>query len=123
MNTTMLVNNPAVIVAGIFLSFILLELACSSLRPPSGSKRDVLIEVVGSGILVMVTFPLVMWLSGTVLNQAIPEMKGALTSIPWIAGFALFLLLDDMTQYWWHRLTHRIPALYALHRAHHSRPI
>jgi sterol desaturase/sphingolipid hydroxylase (fatty acid hydroxylase superfamily) len=122
MNTTMLVNNPAVIVAGIFLSFILLELACSSLRQPSGSKRDVLIEVIGSGILVMVTFPLVMWLSGTVLNQTIPEMKGALTSIPWIAGFALFLLLDDMTQYWWHRLTHRIPALYALHRAHHSAP-
>jgi sterol desaturase/sphingolipid hydroxylase (fatty acid hydroxylase superfamily) len=49
-------------------------------------------------------------------------MKGALSSIPWIAGFALFLLLDDMTQYWWHRLTHRIPALYALHRAHHSAP-
>lgn len=122
MNTTMLVNNPAVIVAGIFLSFILLELACSSLRPPSGSKRDVLIEVVGSGILVMVTFPLVMWLSGMILNHAIPEMKGALSSIPWIAGFALFLLLDDMTQYWWHRLTHRIPALYALHRAHHSAP-
>ncbi|MEZ1319862.1 sterol desaturase family protein [Pseudomonas fluorescens] len=122
MNTTMLVNNPALIVAGIFLSFILLELACSSLRQPSGSKRDVLIEVIGSGILVMVTFPLVMWLSGTVLNQTIPEMKGALSSIPWIAGFALFLLLDDMTQYWWHRLTHRIPTLYALHRAHHSAP-
>jgi sterol desaturase/sphingolipid hydroxylase (fatty acid hydroxylase superfamily) len=122
MNTTMLVNNPAVIVAGIFLSFILLELACSSLRQPSGSKRDVLIEVIGSGILVMVTFPLVMWLSGMILNQAVPEMKGALSSIPWIAGFALFLLLDDMTQYWWHRLTHRIPALYALHRAHHSAP-
>jgi sterol desaturase/sphingolipid hydroxylase (fatty acid hydroxylase superfamily) len=122
MNTTMLVNNRAVIVAGIFLSFILLELACSSLRQPSGSKRDVLIEVIGSGILVMVTFPLVMWLSGTILNQTIPEMKGALSSIPWIAGFALFLLLDDMTQYWWHRLTHRIPALYALHRAHHSAP-
>jgi len=122
MNTTMLVNNPAVIVAGIFLSFILLELACSSLRQSSGSKRDVLIEVVGSGILVMVTFPLVMWLSGLILNQATPGMKGALSSIPWIAGFALFLLLDDMTQYWWHRLTHRIPALYALHRAHHSAP-
>ncbi|MBK5352944.1 sterol desaturase family protein [Pseudomonas sp. TH41] len=122
MNTTMLVNHPAAIVAGIFLGFILLELACSSFRQSSGSKRDVLIEVVGSGLLVMVTFPLVMWLSGTILNQAIPDMKDALSGIPWIAGFALFLLLDDMTQYWWHRLTHRVPALYALHRAHHSAP-
>ena len=122
MNITMLVNHPAVIVAGIFLGFILLELACSSFRQSSGSKRDVLIEVVGSGLLVMVTFPLVMWLSGSILNQAIPDMKGALSGIPWVAGFALFLLLDDMTQYWWHRLTHRVPALYALHRAHHSAP-
>ncbi|RON23575.1 sterol desaturase family protein [Pseudomonas lini] len=122
MNITMLANNPAVIVAGIFLAFILLELACSSFRQSSGGKRDVLIEVVGSGILVAVTFPLVMWLSGKILSQAVPEMKGALAGIPWIAGFVLFLLLDDMTQYWWHRLTHRVPALYALHRAHHSAP-
>lgn len=122
MNITMLANNPAVIVAGIFLAFILLELACSSFRQSSGGKRDVLIEVVGSGILVAVTFPLVMWLSGKMLNQAVPDMKDALAGIPWIAGFVLFLLLDDMTQYWWHRLTHRVPALYALHRAHHSAP-
>lgn len=122
MNITMLANNPAVIVAGIFLAFILLELACSSFRQSSGGKRDVLIEVVGSGILVAVTFPLVMWLSGKMLNQAVPDMKDALAGIPWMAGFVLFLLLDDMTQYWWHRLTHRVPALYALHRAHHSAP-
>ena len=122
MNITMLANNPALIVAGIFLAFILLELACSSFRQSSGGKRDVLIEVVGSGILVAITFPLVMWLSGQILNQAVPDMKGALAEIPWMAGFVLFLLLDDMTQYWWHRLTHRVPALYALHRAHHSAP-
>ncbi|RON12121.1 sterol desaturase family protein [Pseudomonas frederiksbergensis] len=122
MNITMLANNPAVIVAGIFLAFILLELACSSFRQSSGGKRDVLIEVVGSGILVAVTFPLVMWLSGKMLSQAVPDMKDALAGIPWMAGFVLFLLLDDMTQYWWHRLTHRVPALYALHRAHHSAP-
>lgn len=122
MNITMLANNPALIVAGIFLAFVLLELACSSFRQSSGGIRDVLIEVVGSGILLAVTFPLVMWLSGKILSQAIPEMKDALAGIPWIAGFVLFLLLDDMTQYWWHRLTHRVPALYALHRAHHSAP-
>ncbi|KZN19404.1 MULTISPECIES: sterol desaturase family protein [Pseudomonas] len=122
MNITMLANNPAVIVAGIFLAFILLELACSSFRQSSGGKRDVLIEVVGSGILVAITFPLVMWLSGKISSQVVPEMKDALAGIPWIAGFVLFLLFDDMTQYWWHRLTHRVPALYALHRAHHSAP-
>lgn len=122
MNTTMLVNNPSIIVSGIFLSFTLLKLAFSSFRQSSSSKRDVLIEVVGTGILVIFTLPFIMWLSGTILNHAIPEMKGAFSSAPWIAGFALFVLFDDMTQYWWHRLTHQIPAMYALHRAHHSAP-
>ncbi|MBK5551967.1 MULTISPECIES: sterol desaturase family protein [unclassified Pseudomonas] len=122
MNTTMLANNPTFIVAGIFLAFVLIELACSSFRQASSSKRDVLIEVFGSSIMVAITFPLVMWLSGMILNQLLPDKKDALAEIPWIAGFVLFLLLDDMTQYWWHRLTHRIPALYALHRAHHSAP-
>jgi len=122
MNTIIFANNPAVVVAGIFLAFVLLELTCSSFRQSSGSRRDVLIEVIGSGILVAVTFPLVMWLSGRILSLVVPELRGALTSIPWAAGFLLFLLFDDMTQYWWHRLTHRVPALYALHRAHHSAP-
>src|SRR5471030_2411473 len=122
MNTTMLANNPTFIVAGIFLAFVLIELACSSFRQASSSKRDVLIEVFGSSIMVAITFPLVMWLSGMILNQLLPDKKDALAEIQWIAGFVLFLLLDDMTQYWWHRLTHRIPALYALHRAHHSAP-
>ncbi|MDY7564286.1 sterol desaturase family protein [Pseudomonas sp. RTC3] len=122
MNTTMLASNPTFIVAGIFLAFVLIELACESFRQSSSSKRDVLIEVIGSSIMVAITFPLVMWLSGLILNQLLPNMKDALAGIPWIAGFVLFVLLDDMTQYWWHRLTHRVPALYALHRAHHSAP-
>jgi len=30
-----------------------------------------------------------------------------------------FLLLDDLTQYWWHRLSHIHPAMWKLHRPHH----
>lgn len=90
MNTIMLANNPALIVAGIFLAFILLELACSSFRQSSGGKRDVLIEVVGSGILLAVTFPFVMWLSGKILSQAVPEMKDALAGIPWLQDLYCF---------------------------------
>jgi sterol desaturase/sphingolipid hydroxylase (fatty acid hydroxylase superfamily) len=31
----------------------------------------------------------------------------------------MLLLVDDLTQYWWHRLSHS-PLLWPLHRAHHS---
>ncbi|MBB4862210.1 sterol desaturase/sphingolipid hydroxylase (fatty acid hydroxylase superfamily) [Pseudomonas nitritireducens] len=120
--TTMLLQNPTVIVAGIFLAFILLELSFATFRQPRGQRRDALIEVIGSSLLLGVTFPLVMWASGALLDAFAPAAHGALAGIPWLAGFALFLLFDDMTQYWWHRLTHRVPFLYALHRAHHSAP-
>lgn len=120
--TTMLVDNPTLVVAGIFLAFILLELSFASFRQPRGQRRDALIEVIGSSLLLGVTFPLVMWASGALLDAFAPAAQGSLAGIPWLAGFALFLLFDDMTQYWWHRLTHRVPFLYALHRAHHSAP-
>ena len=32
---------------------------------------------------------------------------------------AAFLVLDDMTQYWWHRLSHVSPIMWKLHRPHH----
>ena len=32
---------------------------------------------------------------------------------------AAFLVFDDMTQYWWHRLSHVSPAMWKLHRPHH----
>ena len=30
-----------------------------------------------------------------------------------------FLILDDMSQYWWHRLSHISPTMWKLHRPHH----
>jgi sterol desaturase/sphingolipid hydroxylase (fatty acid hydroxylase superfamily) len=33
--------------------------------------------------------------------------------------FLILLVSDDLTQYWWHRLSHT-PLLWPLHRAHHS---
>lgn len=118
----MTANNPIIVVAAIFFAFILLELACACFRQPAGSRRDVMIEIIGSSLLLGLTFPLVMFLTNTLANHAAPQLKDSLANLPWWAGFGLFLLLDDMTQYWWHRLTHRVPFLYALHRAHHSAP-
>jgi sterol desaturase/sphingolipid hydroxylase (fatty acid hydroxylase superfamily) len=122
MNTIMLVNNPILVVAGIFLGFILLEIACACFRQPKGQRRDTLIEVIGSSLLLGVTFPLVMFLSNLLLGALAPQLKNSLANIHWVAGLGLFLVFDDLTQYWWHRLTHRLPFLYALHRAHHSAP-
>ena len=36
----------------------------------------------------------------------------------WIHILA-FVVFDDMTQYWWHRLSHSSKVLWKLHRPHH----
>jgi sterol desaturase/sphingolipid hydroxylase (fatty acid hydroxylase superfamily) len=48
-----------------------------------------------------------------------PEQRDAWASLPWWAMTAILLVGDDMTQYWWHRVSHT-PLLWPLHRAHHS---
>ena len=62
-------------------------------------------------LAMMVTAQLGMWLA--------PGYQGALADWPWWAMVGLLLVLDDMTQYWWHRASHT-SLLWPLHRAHHS---
>ncbi len=50
----------------------------------------------------------------------VPDARGQLAALPVVAQLGLLLVFDDMVQYWWHRLTHNVPWLYNLHRAHHN---
>ena len=48
-----------------------------------------------------------------------PGYRNALADLPWWAMTAILLVGDDLTQYWWHRVSHS-PLLWPLHRAHHT---
>ena len=39
--------------------------------------------------------------------------------IAFIWQFIAFIILDDLMQYWWHRLSHVNPTMWKLHRPHH----
>ena len=45
--------------------------------------------------------------------------QGALADWSWWQMLLVLLLADDLTQYFWHRLSHT-STLWPLHRAHHS---
>ncbi len=49
----------------------------------------------------------------------VPGLRNTWSGLPWWAMVGIFLVADDMTQYWWHRFSHT-PLLWPLHRAHHS---
>ncbi len=60
-------------------------------------------------------FILVLWIMGTSFSAFEDYFIDA--SLWW--HILAFLLLDDMTQYWWHRFSHVNKRMWKLHRPHH----
>lgn len=110
-------------ILGIFVFFALLEAIKTGLiNKPGQRTKDALVELYGSLTLLLFIQPFILLASGELMGIAVPQYEGALADIPLWAAVLLFILLDDMTQYWWHRAAHNIPWLYNLHRAHHDAP-
>ncbi len=108
-------------VIAVFLCFTLAELALTRFfSKPEQTRDDAIVEIVSSIILLGVTQPAILVGVDLALSRFAPEMRGVLADINVLAGIALFLVLDDMTQYWWHRASHSTHWLYNLHRAHHD---
>lgn len=105
----------------IFAGFAVLEIVKTSFFRKKGQTRsDVIVEIGSVLALLLVTQPLALFGGGYIASLIWPNAAGALSGIPLVAGVALFLVFDDMTQYWWHRLSHTVPWLYKLHRPHHN---
>ena len=109
------------VVMGIFLGFALGELLWTRLfDKPGQTHHDAIVEGIGSPILLLLTQPAIIITVDLLLGRMAPGLRGYLVNLPWPAGAGLFLILDDMAQYWWHRTSHSVPWLYNLHRAHHN---
>ena len=69
--------------------------------------------------LLAVTQPLALLITAKLGAWLAPDYKDVLADWPWWGMLGILILCDDLTQYWWHRLSHS-PLLWPLHRAHHS---
>lgn len=111
----------SIAILAIYAGFGLLELWRSRLFAKAEQTRDDgIVEAVSTTVLIIVTQPLILLASGALMGLVAPQYAGALAGIPVVAAIALFLVLDDMMQYWWHRASHSFAWLYNLHRAHHN---
>ena len=113
-------NTPVVILA-IFLCFAIVEALLGLFKSPHTGKDDAPLEIVITLLFAAVIYPGILLVVGYLAGQFTPEMKGMLSGLPLWAMFAILLLGDDLTQYWWHRISHT-SVLWPLHRAHHSAP-
>lgn len=111
----------SIAILAIYAGFGLLELWQTRLFSKSEQTRDDgIVEAVSMIALMTVTQPMILFLSTGLMGFVAPQWAGALADIPVLSAIALFLVLDDMTQYWWHRASHSFHWLYNLHRAHHN---
>lgn len=112
-------SNVAVL--AIYIGFGLLELWRSNLFSKAGQTRDDgIVELVSMTMLLAVTQPAILFTTASVMGWLAPQWAGALADLNIAAAIALFLVFEDMTQYWWHRASHSFSWLYNLHRAHHN---
>lgn len=108
-------------ILAIFLGFALMELLRSNLFGKAEQTRDDgIVEAVSLVVLLAFTQPMVLFASAGLAGLVAPQWEGSLAGINVLVAVALFLIFDDMAQYWWHRASHSFSWLYNLHRAHHN---
>jgi sterol desaturase/sphingolipid hydroxylase (fatty acid hydroxylase superfamily) len=113
--------NPVqnIVLAAIILTFGVLEIASDRHKSFHATADDTKLELFMFVALIAVSQPLVFVLTGKLCAWLMPDQRDAWSQLPWWAMTAVLLVADDMTQYWWHRVSHT-PLLWPLHRAHHT---
>lgn len=83
------------------------------------TKDDYAIEVISLVTLPTLIQPAIFLLTFGMMSLWMPESENALLHLAIGWQFLAFLVLDDMMQYWWHRLSHSSRMMWKLHRPHH----
>lgn len=83
------------------------------------TSNDTMLELLMLVSLFAVTQPLILFTTARLGHWLAPDLHDAWSALPWWAMVGILLVGDDMTQYWWHRVSHGA-LLWPLHRAHHS---
>ena len=103
----------------IILTFALLEWRSGRHKDFGVTPDDTKLEAFMFIALVALLQPGIFFITGKLSTWLMPEQRNAWAQFPVWAMVGILLVADDMTQYWWHRLSHT-PLLWPLHRAHHT---
>jgi sterol desaturase/sphingolipid hydroxylase (fatty acid hydroxylase superfamily) len=97
-----------------------LEAALGRVGSDKSDRNETLLDVVTIALPLVIRPMIYFVVVGLSLSLA-PQAQNALKDWPWYAWLPLYLLGEDMLQYWWHRLGHT-RYTWVWHRAHHSAP-
>ena len=109
----------SIVLAAIILGFALVEIGSHKYKEFKATKDDTRLELFMFLALLSISQPVIFGVAGKLCAWLMPEQRDAWADLPWWAMGLILLVADDMTQYWWHRISHS-PMLWPLHRAHHT---
>ena len=113
--------NYKIAISAIFFFFALVELLRRRFLFKGETRaHDVILDVASALVLPTIIVPMVYLAGAFIAEWAFPGSKNQWADLHPLLMFGILLIADDLTQYWWHRLSHTLPWLYRLHRAHHS---
>ena len=113
-------DHGAHLVLSLIVGFAVMEFASRRYQTTvRATANDTKLELLMLLSLVAVAQPVALLGADRISSWLMPGQRDAWAELPWWAMFGILLVVDDMTQYWWHRVSHT-PLLWPLHRAHHS---
>lgn len=83
------------------------------------TKNDWTIELISLFTLPTLIQPAIFILTIWLCQSWLPQFEDYYIGVGLGWHILAFLILDDMTQYWWHRLSHTNRVMWKLHRPHH----
>jgi sterol desaturase/sphingolipid hydroxylase (fatty acid hydroxylase superfamily) len=86
------------------------------------TRDDITIEIVSLFTLPTLVQPGIFLFVFFVSAKMFPSYENYFSNVSIAWHFLAFLIFDDMTQYWWHRLSHVNRFMWKLHRPHHVIP-
>lgn len=103
-----------------FVGLISLEFIRGRFKKMAATVDDRVVEIVTTLSVPLLVVPTIVLVTYAFMGRLVPDLQGAWSHFPVWAMVVILLIGDDMTQYWWHRLSHSVPFLFNFHRAHHE---
>ncbi len=108
-----------IIVTSLFIGFMTWEYFSGVYKRYKRIKNEWLVDLISFAQLGILK-PLVMLAAFSLGVLFFPNAQGSLDDLPFWLAFLIVFIPDDFSHYWIHRLAHDIPALWPLHRTHHT---
>jgi sterol desaturase/sphingolipid hydroxylase (fatty acid hydroxylase superfamily)/CDGSH-type Zn-finger protein len=108
------------LVLGILIFFALMEIVVGRLKNSKRTFNDWIQEAGGFFVLSLLIKPAIVISMIGLGSYLFPQAQNIISGMSLWIVFPLYMFIDDLMQYWYHRSGHEYEFLWKLHRSHHQ---